>query len=88
MLASNKGPNGELFENTALILLYSVSLSAIFIFLLGMLSIFTHFVYIKLIYGDEIRNAAYVLLKRKNKTKEKTNHIIKDETKETTQING
>lgn len=97
MLTNNINNVGQPVENIALVLLYSVGLSALTIFMLGLLSIFTHFVYVKLIYGNEIRNAAYVLLKNKRMDKNRNKNVsIMDEvnkeankiTKEKTQINS
>ncbi len=54
-------------ENTFMILLISTSLSAVGVFFLGILSMFTHFVFIKLIYSDEIKQAALFYLKNKKR---------------------
>ena len=54
-------------ENTFMILLTSTGLSAIGVFFLGILSMFTHFVFIKLIYADEIKQAAVFYIKNRNK---------------------
>lgn len=72
-------------ENVMLSILYSVGLSAFTIFLLGLLSIFTHFIFVKLIYSDEVKNAAYVLLQNKRKEIQKSNT---DESDEVEQINS
>lgn len=56
-------------ENTLMILLVSTILSAIGIFLLGLLSLFIHFVFIKLIYSDEIKHAAYFYIKNNRRKK-------------------
>lgn len=74
-------------ENVTLILIYSVGLSALGVFLLGILSLFTFYVYIKIIFGDEVKNAAMSLLDRKRflNKKEITKKIVEPETE---QING
>lgn len=61
-------------ENTLMILLVSTILSMVGIFLLGILSIFVHFVFIKLIYSNEIKQAAYFYIKN-NRNKQ---YIDKD----------
>lgn len=71
-------------ENVTLILIYSVGLSALGVFLLGILSLFTFYVYIKIIFGDEVKNAALSLLDRKRYMNQKD--MNKKETN--TQING
>ena len=74
-------------ENVTLILIYSVGLSALGVFLLGILSLFTFYVYIKIIFGDEVKNAAMSLLDRKRFTHKK--EITKKVTEpDTEQING
>jgi len=58
-------------ENTFMILLTSTALSFVAIFFLGILSIFTNFVFIKMIYAEEIKQAAVFYVKnRKSDTKE------------------
>lgn len=54
-------------ENTLMILLTSTAFSAIGVLCLGVLSMFTHFVFIKLIYADEIKQAAYFYVKNKRR---------------------
>jgi len=71
-------------ENTFMILLISTSLSIVGVFFTGILSLFTHFIFIKLIYADEIKHAAYFYVKNRNKKeskelKEYKESIIKNE---------
>jgi len=54
-------------ENTFMILLTSTALSAVGVFFIGILSMFTHFVFVKLIYADEIKQAAVFYIKNRNK---------------------
>jgi putative exporter of polyketide antibiotics len=55
-------------ENTLMILIISTVLSAIGIFLLGLLALFIHYVFVKLTFHNEIRKDAFLLLKyRRNK---------------------
>ena len=63
-------------ENTLMILLYSVGISMICIFLMGLLSIFIHFVFVRLNYTDEIREAAFHLLRRNRTEIKKSEHPI------------
>lgn len=52
-------------ENTFMILLISTLLSIAGVFFVGILSMFVHFVFIKLIYADEIKSAAYFIIKNR-----------------------
>jgi hypothetical protein len=60
-------------ENTFMILLTSTGLSAVGVLFLGILSMFTHFVFVKLIYADEIKQAAIFYIKNRNKNTELLN---------------
>ena len=55
----------NLNEDILLKLITGTLLSCVGIFFLGLLSIFTNFVFVKLIYNDEIKEAAYILIKEK-----------------------
>lgn len=60
-------------ENQFLIILNSTWMSVISVFLLGICSIFTNFVFVRIIYNNEIREAALTILKvrkKKNATTE------------------
>lgn len=57
-------------ENTFMILLISTGLSAIGILCMGVLAIFTNFVFVKLTFTDEIKQTAYIMLKEKKKSPE------------------
>lgn len=59
------------YENTLMILLISTLFSAVGVFLLGLLSLFTHHVFTKLIYSNEIKYAAMLYLKDKRKKSHK-----------------
>lgn len=59
------------YENTLMILLISTTFSAIGVFLLGLLSMFTHYVFTKLIFADEIKYAALLYLKNRRKPTKK-----------------
>ena len=63
-------------ENTFMVLLVCTLLSAINVFFMGCLSLFTHFVFVKLIYSNEIKQGAIFLLKQKRK---KGQHIVQKE---------
>src|SRR3972149_4196922 len=54
-------------ENTFMILLLSTSLSIAGIFFTGILSMFTHFIFVKLIYSDESKQAAFFYIKNRNR---------------------
>lgn len=54
-------------ENTFMILLISTTLSIVGVFFTGILSMFTHFIFIKLIFTEEIKQAAYFYVKNRNK---------------------
>lgn len=54
-------------ENTFMILLTSTCLSAIGILFLGILSVFTNFVFVRLIYAEEIKHAAVFYVKNRKK---------------------
>lgn len=58
-------------ENTFMILLISTGLSIVGVFFTGILSMFTHFIFIRLIYADEIKQAAYFYVKNRNKKEPK-----------------
>ena len=57
-------------ENTFMILLVSTGLSAVGIFCMGLLAIFTNFVFVKLTFVDEIKQNAYMMLREKKKSPE------------------
>ncbi len=68
------------YENTLMILLVATMFSAVGVFLMGLLSMFTHFVFIKLIFSDEIKRAAFLYLKReRTKLKVETELTNSDE---------
>lgn len=58
-------------ENNFMILIVSTILSAVGVFLLGLLSLFVNFVFVKLIYTDEINKQAFNLLKFRRFNKKK-----------------
>jgi hypothetical protein len=54
-------------ENTFMILIVSTALSVVGIFCMGLLSLFVNFVFVKLVFSDEIREAARHMLINKRK---------------------
>lgn len=60
------------YENTLLILLIGTLFSTIGIFCMGMMSLFARFVFVKLVFVDEIREAAYLYYIDKRKKDSKT----------------
>ena len=64
------------YENTLMILLVSTAFSAVGIFLLGLLSIFTHYVFTKLIFADEVKYAALLYLKNRRKNTPKVKKTL------------
>lgn len=56
--------DGSHYENTLMILLIATGFSAIGVFLLGLLSMFTYYIFVKLIFTDEIKEAALIHLMR------------------------
>lgn len=67
-------------ENTLMILIVSTVLSAVGIFFLGLLSMFTYFVFIKLIYADEIKHGALQYLRYKRNKQNAKKDMIKNST--------
>ena len=63
-------------ENTLMLLLLSIGISMIGVFLMGLLSIFTHFVFVRLMYTDEIREAAFHIIRRNRTAIKKSEHPI------------
>lgn len=59
--------DGSHYENTLMIMLIATGFSAIGVFLLGLLSMFTYWIFVKLIFADEIKEAAMLYLMRKHK---------------------
>jgi hypothetical protein len=70
----------NLNEDILLKLITGTLLSCVGIFFLGLLSIFTNFVFVKLIYNDEIREAAYILIREKRTLINDNKDTIIDET--------
>lgn len=64
-------------ENTLMILLTSTFISMAGVLCIGVLSMFTHFVFIKLIYADEIKQAAFFYIKNRNKDTNISKQYIK-----------
>jgi len=64
--------DGSHYENTLMIMLIATGFSAIGVFLLGLLSMFTYFIFVKLIFTDEIKEAAMLYLMRKRKLNRNT----------------
>ncbi len=69
----------NLNEDILLKLITGTLLSCVGIFFLGLLSIFTNFVFVKLIYNDEIKEAAYILMKEKRTLINDNKEIVIDE---------
>lgn len=67
-------------ENTLMILIISTLLSAIGIFFMGVLALFTYFVFVKLLYADEIKRGAFQLLKYRRNKKNAKRDMVKDTT--------
>jgi len=55
------------YENTLMILLISTGFSAIAVFLLGLLSLFTNFVFVRLVFTDEIKSGAMAIINKKRR---------------------
>lgn len=62
-LSTSVSVNGERIEPISLTILYSIGLSAVSVFMYGILALFMNFVFVKLIFSDEIKVAALTLLK-------------------------
>jgi hypothetical protein len=54
-------------ENTLMILLIATGQSCVAVFCLGVLSMFVRFVFVKLVYAEEIKHAAYYMIKNRKK---------------------
>ncbi len=67
-------------ENTFMILTVCTLLSGVCVLFLGLLSMFTNFVFVRLIYADEIKQGAFFLINKKRKEK---NTDVKDTELET-----
>ena len=74
-------------ENTFMILLVCTVLSAVAVFFLGLLSMFTHFVFVRLIYADDIKIAALSMLRKRRRTKrQKLQTQLKQEEQPTVEL--
>lgn len=69
-------------ENQFLIIINSTGMSIIAILALGVCAIFMNFIFVRIIYNNEIKEAALVILKtRKNNITKEQQEWIKDQTK-------
>lgn len=63
-------------ENTFMLLLTCTGLSGVAILCSGIISMFTHFVFVKIAFSQEIKEAAYFLLKNKRKNGSKIDDLL------------